>query len=88
MGLAAPGPVGSSWTRDQTHLLHWQVGLSPPSHHGGPGTVLELKTLSGGRIISQGPGAALRPLLGQPVQVLRKVTARIPRDPLGIAVAG
>jgi len=87
-GLSCSRACGIILDQGSNPSLSLQVDLSPLSHQGSPGTVLKLKTLSGGRIISQGAGAVLRPLLGQPVQVLRKVTARIRRDPLGVAVAG
>ena len=34
--LSAPWHVGSSWTRDQTRLLHWQADSLPLSHQGSP----------------------------------------------------
>ena len=34
--LVAQSHVGSSWTRDQTHPLHWQADSLPLSHRGHP----------------------------------------------------
>ena len=35
-GLVALRHVGSSWTRDWTHLLHWQADSLPLSYQGSP----------------------------------------------------